>query len=57
MHNDYSLAPEKVKITHNMLSKYCSDIATKNDLKIGNVRKLVLSLGNKTRYVFHYRNL
>ena len=57
MHNDYSLAPEKVKITHNMLSKYCSDIATKNDLKIGNVSKLVLSLGNKTRYVFHYRNL
>ena len=57
MHNDYSLAPEKVKITHNILSKYCSDIATKNDLKIGNVSKLVLSLGNKTRYVFHYRNL
>ena len=57
MHNDYSLAPERVKITHNMLSKYCSDIATKSDLKIGSVSKLVSNLGNKSRYVFHYRNL
>ena len=29
-HNDYSLAPEKLEISNDMLSKYCSDIAKKN---------------------------
>ena len=28
-HNDYPLAPEKLKISSDMLSKYCSDIADK----------------------------
>ena len=27
LHNDYPLAPEKLEISHNMLSSYCSDIA------------------------------
>ena len=26
LHNDYLLAPEKLEITQNMLSKYCSDL-------------------------------
>ena len=26
-HNDYRLAPEKIEISQNMLSKYCFDIA------------------------------
>ena len=40
-----------------MLSKYCSDIADKYGIKIGEVNKLVPNLGNKRKYVFHYRNL
>ena len=27
LHNDYPLAPEKLEVSQNMLSKYCSDIA------------------------------
>ena len=39
-----------------MLSKYCSNIANKYGIKIGGVNKLVLNLGNKSKYVIHYRN-
>ena len=34
LHNDYPLAPEKLEITENMLSKYCSNIAHKYGIKI-----------------------
>ena len=39
LHNDYPLAPEKLEISQNMLSKYCSDIANKYGIKIGEVNK------------------
>ena len=57
LHNDYSLVPEKLKISQNMLSKYCSDIANKYGIKIGGVNKLVPNLGNKSKYVVHYSNI
>ena len=57
LHNDYLLAPEKLEISQNMLSKYCSNIATKYGIKIGGVNKLVPNLGSKSKYVAHYRNL
>ena len=57
MHNDYPLAPEKLVISSDMLSKYCKKIADKYEIKIGDVKKLVSNLGNKTNYVVHYRNL
>ena len=34
LHNDYPLAPEKLEINQNMLSKYCSDIANKYEIKL-----------------------
>ena len=57
MHNDYPLAPEKLGISHNMLSKYCNNIANKYGIKIVGVNKLVPTLGTKSKYVLHYRNL
>ena len=40
-----------------MLSKYCIDIADKYGIKVGGVNKLVPNLGEKGRYILHYRNL
>ena len=40
-----------------MLSKYCQEIADKYEIKVADVKKLIRNLGNKTEYVFHYRNL
>ena len=57
MHNGYPLAPEKREINRNMLSRYFSDIADQYDIKVDGVDKLVPNLGNKGRYVLHYRIL
>ena len=57
LHNYYPLAPEKLEISHDMFSNYCSNITNKYDIKIGGVNKLVPNLGNKCKYVLHYRNL
>ena len=40
-----------------MLSTYCKKIADKYNIKIGDVKKLIPNLGNKTKYVVHYINL
>ena len=56
-HNDFPLAPEKFAVSSNMLSKYCQTIADKYKIKVGDVKKLISNLGNKTNYVVHYRNL
>ena len=57
LHNDYPLSPEKIEISHNMLSTYCSSISNKYDIKIGGVNKLVPNLGSKSKYCLHYRNV
>ena len=57
LHNDYPLAPEKRAVTNDILSKYCKSIADKYDIKVGDVKKLIPNLGNKTKYVLHYKNL
>ena len=57
LHNDYLLAPEKLAISIDMLLKYCRKIADKYKIKVGDVKKLIPNLGNKTKYVLHYRNL
>ena len=56
-HNDYPLAPEKILITDDMLSKYCKDLKDSENISSGRVHKLVPNLRNKEKYVLHYRNL
>ena len=57
MHNDYPFYPEKVVISHDMLSNYCKKIAEKYGTKVANVKKLIPNLGKKINYVVHYKNL
>ena len=57
LHNDYPLAPGKLTVSSDMLSKYCKQIADKYKVKVGDVKKLIPNLGNKTKYVLHYKNL
>ena len=57
LHNDYLLAPQKLVVSDNMLSAYCKKTANEYDIKVGNVKKLIPNLKNKTKYVLHYRNL
>ena len=40
-----------------ILSNYCRSIADKYEIKVGDVKKLIPNLGNKTKYVLHYKNL
>ena len=40
-----------------MLSTYCKKIADEYDIKVGDIKKLIPNLDNKTKYVLHYRNL
>ena len=57
LHNDYPLAPEKPAVSSNILSKYCKEIADRYKIKVGDVKKLIPNLGNKTKYVLQYRDL
>ena len=57
LHNDYPLAPEKLTVTNDILSNYCKGIADKYEIKVGNAKKLIPNLGNKIKYVSHYKNL
>ena len=57
LHNDFPLAPENLAVFSDMLSNYCKKIADKYGIKVGDVKKLVPNLSNKSNYFLHYRNL
>ena len=57
IHNDYPLAPEKMRVTNDMLSDYCQNISEKYGISTGLVSKLIPTLGSKEKYVLHNRNL
>ena len=57
LHNDYPVAPEKAKVSKNMLSRYCKEIAEKYKISIGQVNKLIPTLKDKKEYVLHCWNL
>ena len=52
LHNDYPLAPEKLAVSSDMLSKYCKKIADKYEIKVGDVKILIPNLCNKTKFEF-----
>ena len=39
------------------MSNYCKRLAGKYEIKVGDVKKLIPNLGNKTNYVVDYKNL
>ena len=57
LHNDYPLAQKKCAISSDMISKYCKEIADKYKIKVGDVKKFISNLGNKIKYVLHYKNV
>ena len=57
LHNDHLVAPEKEKVSKNMLLRYCKKIAEKYKISIGQVNKLIPTLKSKKKYVLHYRKL
>ena len=52
LHNDYPLAPEKVKVNKDMLSNYCQEIANKFNVSTGLVHKLIPTLITKKSMFF-----
>ena len=56
LHSDYPLAPEKMKVTKEILSPYCESIREKFNISIGQVHKLIPALNRKETYVLHDRN-
>ena len=57
LHDDYPVAPEKIKVSNGMLSEYCKRIAEKYKILIGQVNRLIPMLRDKEKYVLHYWNL
>ena len=58
LHNDYILATEELTIPpYDMLSDYCKNIADEYGIKVGDIKKLIPNLRDKTNYVLYYRNL
>ena len=55
LHNDYPLAPERLKVKNEWLFGYQTNLL--EDDNILNTEKLVPNLMVKTKYVLHYRNL
>ena len=51
IHNDYPLAPEKIKIPKEWLSDYCLKIANVHNITTGTNKKLVTNLMNKNNYL------
>ena len=57
LHNDYPLAPDKIKIKREMTSDYYLNIANLYIFPISNVKELVPNFLDKEKYVPHYEKL
>ena len=54
---DFPMAPEKMKVTEDMLPQKQTEIKDMYDIKVGEVNKLITNTLPKENYVAHYRNL
>lgn len=57
LHSDYPLAPEKMCISHEMLSPYQQQLKEELKYKPAKVEKQLPNLWDKEKYVIHYCNL
>ena len=57
LHNDYPLAPDKIEIKREMLSKYQLKIADSHNVSFANVKKLAPNFFDKEKYEINYENL
>ena len=57
LHNDYPLAPEKIAIPYDVSSDQDKKVADECGVKVGDVKKLIPNLGDKSNYVHHQKNL
>ena len=57
LHNDYSLALDKIKIKKEMLSKWQLMISDFYNIPISNVKKLMPKFFGEEKYVLYYGNL
>ena len=55
--NDFLMAPEKIKVTDEMLAPIQIELKNNHDIKVGEINKLIPSLLPKKNYVVHCRNL
>ena len=54
LHNDYPVTLEKIEISLNILSNYCSDIANKNEIKIYAVKVNMFFIIEIFSCIYHY---
>ena len=57
LHDDFPLAPQKMKVMDELLSPYCQELKEELGLKEPSIKKLVPNLCDKRRYILHYQNL
>ena len=58
LHNLYPLAPEKMRVTKEMLSPFLVELLAKHSIKHSDkTEKLIPNLYDKERYIVHYRAL
>ena len=57
LHNNYPLASDKTEIKRKFLSEYQQKIADLCNISIAKVKKVVLNLFDKEKYVIDYENL
>ena len=57
LRNFFILAPEKLAMPYDVLPDYCKNIADKHGIKVGDFKKFIPNLADKTNYVVPYGNL
>ena len=57
LHNDFPLAPEKMKVNESQVSNYCTSWLSDKGKKFTSSEKLVAHLGDRHKYIIHAKTL